>query len=62
MDVDFSMIAKRPGRGEMSKGLGMHEAITFDQRTYPSATGPKKALRTAHTQGRMFGLTFWENW
>ena len=31
----------------------LHENLEFD------APG---AVRTAHTEGRMFGLTFWENW
>jgi len=62
MDVDFAMVARRPGKGEVSKVLELHEDITFDKPTYLSISGPKKSQRTAHTQGRMFGLTFWEDW
>jgi len=63
MDVDFAMAAKRSGREETSNQQRMREEIVFDKESFVSASGEtKKSKRTAHTEGRMFGLTFWENW
>ena len=63
VDVDFSMIAKRSGRGEQLNGQHMKENLVFDKDIFISSSGATmKSRRTAHTEGRMFGLTFWENW
>lgn len=63
VDVDFSMISKKSGREAQSNEFKMHEKLLFDQEFVSSSTGGKmKSRRTAHTEGRMFGLTFWENW
>jgi len=63
MDVDFSMAAKRSGRRETSNRQQMREKVNFDKEVVTSSTGEMlKSRRSAHTQGRMFGLTFWENW
>eukprot|EP00617_Octactis_speculum_P016727 CAMPEP_0185748102 /NCGR_PEP_ID=MMETSP1174-20130828/6763_1 /TAXON_ID=35687 /ORGANISM="Dictyocha speculum, Strain CCMP1381" /LENGTH=483 /DNA_ID=CAMNT_0028423601 /DNA_START=90 /DNA_END=1538 /DNA_ORIENTATION=- len=56
VDVEFSMLSRKAGREARQKPLTMRENIIFD--TPLSA----KSKRTAHTEGRMFGLTFWENW
>lgn len=63
LDVDFTMAAKRSGRFETSNAQHMREKIDFDPPTFVGASGDiLKSRRTAHTEGRMFGLTFWENW
>jgi hypothetical protein len=63
MDVDFSMVAKRSGRPESSSAQHMREYFKFDPSTFLGSSGDVvKSHRTAHTEGRMFGLTFWENW
>lgn len=63
VDVDFSMVARRAGKGEISSPLHMKEKMDFDDASFRSVGGKMmKSRRTAHTEGRMFGLTFWENW
>ena len=63
VDVDFSMIAKRSGREESLNGQHMRENLVFDKDIFVTSSGATiKSRRTAHTEGRMFGLTFWENW
>jgi hypothetical protein len=63
MKVDFSMVAKRQGRQEVTNSLHMREKLTFDDPTFMTPIGDvMPSHRTAHTQGRMFGLSFWENW
>jgi len=63
MDVAFSMVAKRSGREETASSQHMRENMQFDAPTFVGASGDlMKSRRTAHTEGRMFGLTFWENW
>ena len=63
VDVDFSMVAKRAGKGEITSPLHMKENMDFDDATFRAEGGKMlKSRRTAHTEGRMFGLTFWENW
>jgi len=51
--VEYSMPRKRFGQPEEVFRSTLHEKLEFD---------PVNARRTAHTEGRMFGLTFWENW
>jgi hypothetical protein len=63
VDVDFSMIAKRSGREEKLNDLHMRENLVFDKDIFVTSSGATmKSRRSAHTEGRMFGLTFWENW
>ena len=63
MQVDFSMAAKRAGRPETVNSYSGKEEISFDPKSFVASSGVlEKSHRTAHTQGRMFGLTFWENW
>ena len=54
VQVDFSMPRVREGSPPERFTQTLHETIEFD-----SEPG---SHRTAHTQGKMFGLTFWENW
>ena len=54
VQVDFSMPRVREGAPPERFSQTLHETIEFD-----SEPG---SHRTAHTQGKMFGLTFWENW
>lgn len=62
LNVDFSMVARRRGV-EKNADLHMQEQVVFDQDIFlDTKDGRTRARRTAHTQGRMFGLTFWENW
>lgn len=57
------MVAKRAGKGEITSPLHMKENMDFDDATFRAEGGKMlKSRRTAHTEGRMFGLTFWENW
>ena len=63
MDVKFSMVSNRPGVGESYRGYDVREDISFDGDTYLSRSGEKiPSHRSASTQGRMFGLSFWEDW
>lgn len=64
VDVDFSMIAKRSGRDEHLNGQHMKETMNFDADTFVERETGRvlRSKRSAHTEGRMFGLTFWENW
>lgn len=63
VDVEFSM--PRPPRtagGAPSQyPLRLSEKLVFDQRAPPS-TLLDRPQRQASTRGKMFGLTFWENW
>lgn len=63
MDVDVEFAMPRPARGATPSGeypLKLSEKLVFDKKQAPSAVLSSK--RHASTQGRMFGLTFWENW
>lgn len=64
IDVDFSMVAKRSNGLEQVKDFRMNERVVFDPDNFISErTGAiETSHRSAHTQGRMFGLSFWENW
>jgi hypothetical protein len=53
LDVDFSMPRQRREGPPTLYRQTVQEDIVFD------AASP---LRHAHTEGHMFGLTFWENW
>lgn len=54
VDVEYTMPRDRAGSASKSFHAKLHEQLVFD--TTPGSH------RTAHTQGKMFGLTFWENW
>ena len=57
LDVDFSMVSKRSGREEISKNFHMREKVDFDGDTFVSSSGNLlRSHRSAHTEGRMFGL------
>lgn len=63
LDVDFAMSSKKQGRGVERNDMHMHETVVFDNEEITTSSGRKmRSKRTAHTEGRMFGLTFWENW
>jgi hypothetical protein len=53
LDVEYSMPRERAGRPREDVPNKVSEQIIFD--------GPD-SQRTAHTEGKMFGVTFWENW
>nr|ARG42302.1 chloroplast violaxanthin de-epoxidase 1 [Karlodinium veneficum] len=52
--VEYSMDRERRGAPKTTYSAEVFEKLNFDQEP--------GSVRTAHTQGRMFGLTFWENW
>jgi len=54
VEVEFAMPRERIGLAPTTYHANLLEKLEFD--TEPGA------VRTAHTEGRMFGLTFWENW
>eukprot|EP00965_Chrysotila_dentata_P098015 3241244-Pleurochrysis_carterae.AAC.2 len=54
VEVEFRMPREREGEAPSTFRQTLHEKLQFD-----STPG---SHRTAHTEGRMFGLTFWENW
>jgi hypothetical protein len=54
VDVEYTMPRDRAGSASKSFQAKLHEKLVFD--TVPGSH------RTAHTEGKMFGLTFWENW
>ena len=54
VDVEYTMPRERVGAPTTTFQAHLVESLVFD-----SAPG---AVRTAHTEGHMFGLTFWENW
>jgi hypothetical protein len=54
VEVEYSMPRERIGAEPETFHSTLMEKLEFD--TEPGAR------RTAHTEGRMFGLTFWENW
>jgi len=54
VDVEYTMPRQRLGMPPETFHAKLTESLEFD-----SAPG---AVRTAHTEGHMFGLTFWENW
>jgi len=54
VEVEFAMPRERLGMAPQTYHANLLEKLEFD--TAPGA------VRTAHTEGRMFGLTFWENW
>lgn len=53
VEVEYSMPRTRAGQPPQVFRSTLNEKLEFD------AVNPR---RTAHTEGRMFGLTFWENW
>lgn len=54
VEVQYSMPRVRAGMKPERFSATLHEQLEFD--TTPGSR------RTAHTEGKMFGLTFWENW
>mmetsp|Transcript_28797 Transcript_28797/g.73938 ORF Transcript_28797/g.73938 Transcript_28797/m.73938 type:complete len:450 (+) Transcript_28797:780-2129(+) len=54
VDVEYTMPRDRGGAVPETFHAKLTESLEFD--TQPGA------VRTAHTEGHMFGLTFWENW
>jgi len=54
IEVTFSMPRERIGQPAQTLKQTIHEQLVFD-----TAAG---SHRTASTVGKMFGLTFWENW
>ena len=54
VEVQYSMPRVRAGMKPETFSSTLHEQLEFD--TTPGSR------RTAHTEGKMFGLTFWENW
>jgi len=54
VDVEYTMPRDRAGSPSKNFHAELHEKLVFD-----TAPGSR---RTAHTEGKMFGLTFWENW
>merc|ERR1719261_1387692 len=52
--VEYAMPRDRLGAAPETFHASLTEKLEFD--TAPGS------VRTAHTEGRMFGLTFWENW
>ena len=52
--VEYAMPRDRVGAAPETFHASLMEKLEFD--TAPGS------VRTAHTEGRMFGLTFWENW
>jgi hypothetical protein len=53
VEVEYAMPRERVGLPPETINSRLVEKLEFD---------PPGSVRTAHTQGRMFGLTFWENW
>jgi len=54
VEVEYAMPRERIGQPTELFRASLQEKLEFD--TEPDSR------RTAHTEGRMFGLTFWENW
>lgn len=54
MQVDFSMPRTRAGRPSETFQTSLMETLKFDR-----TPGTR---RTAYTEGKMFGVSFWENW
>jgi len=54
VEVEYTMPRERIGMAPETFRAKLEEKLEFD-----SEPGSR---RTAHTEGRMFGLTFWENW
>ena len=54
IEVEYSMPRQRAGQADQTFRSVLHEKLVFDT--------DKDSQRTAHTEGKMFGLTFWENW
>jgi hypothetical protein len=54
VEVDYTIPRERIGSAPETFHARLVEKLEFD--TVPGA------VRTAHTEGHMFGLTFWENW
>ena len=53
VQVEYSMPRMRAGQPPETYSSTLNEKMVFDA---------PNSKRTAHTEGRMFGLTFWENW
>lgn len=54
VEVEYRMPRERAGQAPTYFRQNLRENLVFDQET--------GSRRTAHTEGKMFGLTFWENW
>jgi len=54
VEVEYAMPRERLGMPTETFHATLNEKLEFD--TVPGSR------RTAHTEGKMFGLTFWENW
>ena len=54
VEVEYAMARNRIDQAPQLFQQTLHEKLQFD--TTPGSR------RTAHTEGKMFGLTFWENW
>ena len=55
VEVEYTMPRERLGMAPDTFHAQLLEKLEFDDKIPGSR-------RTAHTEGRMFGLTFWENW
>ena len=53
VEVEYTMPRARMGMPTENMKFELNEKLEFDE---------PNTKRTAHTEGRMFGLTFWENW
>jgi len=54
VEVEYAMPRKRLDQPPQTFKSTLHETLQFD-----NTPGSR---RTAHTEGKMFGLSFWENW
>uniref|UniRef100_A0A7S3APN8 VDE lipocalin domain-containing protein n=1 Tax=Haptolina ericina TaxID=156174 RepID=A0A7S3APN8_9EUKA len=54
VEVEYAMPRTRIDQAPQTFRSTLHETLQFD-----NTPGSR---RTAHTEGKMFGLTFWENW
>ena len=54
VEVEYAMPRVRLGQPAQTFSSTLHETLQFD-----NTPGSR---RTEHTEGKMFGLTFWENW
>ena len=60
VEVEYTMPRVRAGSAPETVKETLHETLQFDTDSKGQALAGSQ--RTAHTEGKMFGLTFWENW
>ena len=60
VEVEYTMPRVRAGSAPETVKETLHETLQFDTDSNGQALAGSQ--RTAHTEGKMFGLTFWENW